>query len=141
MKEKVLRFKRLSLYFAPSLVTFLLGTGSLILVDIILSRYAADADLKDWVLLKSIMLPLATLALLGVDQVIVREPSKLNLFIRPALLLAAAITLIAVARHVCNRILYSAGDIVLNILRHRGNAYFLRHVSRNNVFQFRAICP
>ncbi len=89
------KVSRLIRYLAPSAATFLLGTGALVLVDILLSRYATDSDLKDWVLLKSLMLPLASLALLGIDQIIVREPSKLPLFLRPALILATCITLAA----------------------------------------------
>jgi hypothetical protein len=90
--QKALRLTR---YLAPSAVTFLLGTGALVFVDILLGRYASDADLKDWVLLKSVMLPLASLVLLGIDQVVVREPSKLKLFLSPVLTLATCIALTA----------------------------------------------
>lgn len=95
MESRGQKALRLTRYLAPSAVTFLLGTGALVLVDILLGRYAPDGDLKDWVLLKSLMLPLASLALLGIDQVIVREPSKLWLFLRPALMLATGIALAA----------------------------------------------
>ncbi len=78
--------------YLPSALTFLAGTGSFLVADVIIGRFAATNDVKDWVLLKSIMLPLATVALLGIDQVVVREPSKLQLYIRPTIALSLFIS-------------------------------------------------
>ena len=74
----------------------------------------------DWALFKSLVLPLSTLALLGIDQVVVREPSKLMFYVRPALLtvtgIAGAISLIAWAIGAYDNVFYIfLGTLLLSL--------------------------
>lgn len=76
---------------APSALTFIAGSGALILADIVLARAASPEIVHDWVVFRSLIFPLSTIALLGFDQVIVREPSKAALFLKPAIPLVVGI--------------------------------------------------
>lgn len=94
MLKKSRKFVSLTKKYLPSVATFLVGTGSLLIADVLIGKFAYPEDLKNWIILKSLMLPIATLATLGIDQVVVREPSKLNTFILPSLVISIIISLL-----------------------------------------------
>jgi len=69
-------------------IPFVLGTGSLFLVDIILGRRLDGSDLSDWAYVRSAVLIATAIGVFGVDQALLRrlvEPSKL---MRPAIVQA-----------------------------------------------------
>ncbi len=73
----------------PSAATFVLGTGSLFAVDIWIGWTESSERVADWAVFKSLIFPFSTLAMMGIDQIIVREPSKLSLILTKSVTLTA----------------------------------------------------
>ena len=73
----------------PSFLTFIAGTGALFAADVLIGRELPEEMVADWATLKSVMMPLAALAVFGLDQMVVREPSKWRLVRWPSLLTMA----------------------------------------------------
>lgn len=121
---------------------FLIGTGSFFLVDVWIGRMETPDNIADWALFKSLVFPLVTLALLGIDQAVVREPSKFPLYARKAVLAMTALAGVAAllswgagAYH--NALYIFAGTLLLSVSTlyfgmFRANLLFnLAHVARD----------
>lgn len=61
--------------FLPSLLTFLAGTGALVLADVVIARFAAAPDVGQWVALKALVMVTGAIAAGGLDYILLREPS------------------------------------------------------------------
>lgn len=138
----MLRILRLIRFLAPSAATFLTGTGAFFLVDVWIGRMETPDNIADWALFKSLVFPLSTLVLLGIDQAVVREPSKFPLYARKAVLamtvLAGVAALLSWAAGAYHNALYIfAGTLLLSVSTlyfgiFRANLLFnLAHVARD----------
>jgi len=66
----------------PVLLLYLIGMGGLVIADIVIAKYYQLADVEIWAFAKSVLLLAASACILGVDQVIVREPGALKIILR-----------------------------------------------------------
>lgn len=84
-----------ALRYFPSLLTFVAGTGALVLADAIIARYAPSQDIERWVALKALTLVGGAIAVTGLDQVILREPDQAKRLLRWGSLNAAVLAVAA----------------------------------------------
>lgn len=66
----------------PVLLLYLIGMGGLVIADIVIAKYYQLAEVETWAFAKSVLLLAASACILGVDQVIVREPGALKIILR-----------------------------------------------------------
>lgn len=66
----------------PSLITFFLGTGSLFIADILISRFATTATIASWATIRSFMMIGSVCAIFGMGQLIVREPKAAKIILK-----------------------------------------------------------
>lgn len=66
----------------PVLLLYLVGMAGFVFADIIIARYYPVEEVEVWAFVKSILLLSASVCILGLDQVIVREPRALKKILR-----------------------------------------------------------
>lgn len=77
---------RLSRRLLPSLLAFVGGSAAWVAVDAWLARSGSASTVEHWVALKTMVMVGSTLALAGLDGVVVREPNKARKILRWGLL-------------------------------------------------------
>ncbi|MEZ9876750.1 hypothetical protein AB4349_14015 [Vibrio breoganii] len=82
----------------PVLLLYLVGMGGFVLSDLIVAKYYSINDVEIWAFAKSVLLLSASLCILGLDQVVIRDSGAFKLIWRflviRAIILASGIALI-----------------------------------------------
>jgi len=127
---------------APSLAVFVCGAMSIYIADIVIRSLFEDHVVRDWAVLKSIVFTLSSFAAIGLDQALIREPSKWNVLkysifscvIVISVTSAAIVYITGIYERFAGLaaaiVLISMGNVAFSLLRVNG-AYGLAFIARD----------